>query len=87
MCWSRSIGYVCCDKCNVLLVDEQGKWSVEDNYWCGINPDKCKYEGMECAKTKNKLPCCTTCEIALIDGSGRYGYENGEWCNTPFNCP
>ncbi|ORX55230.1 coth-domain-containing protein [Piromyces finnis] len=86
LCWSRAIGFVCCDKCNVLFVDEQGKWSVEDGYWCGINPSKCKYEGNECAKNKNNLPCCSTCEIALIDGSGRYGYENGQWCNIPFNC-
>jgi len=88
MCWSRQIGFVCCDKCNVLFVDEQGKWSVEDGYWCGINPDKCKYEGYECAKNKkNTLKCCSTCEVYLTDATGRYGYENGEWCNTPFQCP
>jgi len=87
LCWSRSIGFVCCDKCNVLYVDEQGKWSIEDKYWCGINPSKCKYEGYECSKNKNGLSCCTTCDIALTDATGRYGYENGEWCNIPFNCP
>ena len=88
LCWSRSIGFVCCDKCAVLYVDAEGnKWGVEDKYWCGINPSKCKYEGYECAKTKNDLPCCTTCEIALTDATGRYGYENDQWCNTPFNCP
>jgi len=87
MCWSRSIGFVCCDKCNVLFVDEQGQWGVEDGYWCGINPSKCKYKEYECAKNKkNTLPCCKTCDIYLIDATGRYGYENGEWCNTPFNC-
>jgi len=89
MCWSRSVGFVCCDKCTVLHVDEQGnKWGVEDGYWCGINPDKCKYEGYDCVKNKkNTLKCCSTCEIHLIDATGRYGYENGEWCNTPFQCP
>ncbi|ORX75828.1 coth-domain-containing protein [Anaeromyces robustus] len=86
LCWSRSIGFVCCDKCNVLYVDEQGKWGIEDEYWCGINPDKCKYEDYQCVKNKNGLKCCSTCEIALTDATGRYGYENGEWCNTPFNC-
>jgi len=86
-CWSRQIGFVCCDKCNVLHVDEQGKWSVEDGYWCGINPNKCKYEEGQCVKNKkNKLPCCTTCEVAMTDATGRYGYENGEWCNIPFSC-
>jgi len=86
LCWSRSIGFVCCDKCNVLYVDDEGKWGIEDKYWCGINPSKCKYEGNECAKNKNGLKCCSTCEIHLTDATGRYGYENGEWCNTPFNC-
>jgi len=86
LCWSRYIGFVCCDKCNVLYVDEEGQWGIEDKYWCGINPEKCKYEENECIKNKNGLKCCSTCEIHLTDATGRYGYEDGEWCNIPFHC-
>jgi len=88
LCWSRYIGYICCDKCNVLYVDEEGKWGIEDGYWCGINPSKCKYEDNQCVKNKNNdLPCCSTCDIYLTDATGRYGYKNGEWFNKQFNCP
>jgi len=30
-------GFSCCKKCDVVLVDDNGKWGVEDNQWCGID--------------------------------------------------
>lgn len=84
-CWSRPLGFLCCNSCNVLFTDESGKWGVENNYWCGINTNKCKYKEAECSST-NEYPCCSSCLIDFTDASGRFGYENGQWCNVPFNC-
>ncbi|OUM64778.1 Non-catalytic module family DOC2, partial [Piromyces sp. E2] len=35
-----NMGYPCCNECNVVLVDETGRWGVENNDWCGIS-DSC----------------------------------------------
>eukprot|EP00833_Pecoramyces_ruminatium_P012826 jgi/Orpsp1_1/1186858/evm.model.d7180000053682.1 len=37
-CFSTKLGYPCCSSPNaeVLYTDNDGKWSVENNNWCGI---------------------------------------------------
>ena len=39
-CWSKSLGYSCCNHCKVVLTDKDGEWGVEDHHWCGI-PENC----------------------------------------------
>jgi hypothetical protein len=38
ICWSRKLGYRCCsaDNTEVIVIDKDGKWGVEDQEWCGI---------------------------------------------------
>ncbi|OUM61937.1 Non-catalytic module family DOC2, partial [Piromyces sp. E2] len=35
-CWSKELGYNCCNGCNVIEIDNDGKWGVENDEWCGI---------------------------------------------------
>lgn len=36
-CWSQKLGYACCEGCDVVFVDDDGNWGVENDEWCGIN--------------------------------------------------
>ncbi|KAG4087109.1 ricin B-like lectins [Neocallimastix lanati (nom. inval.)] len=37
-CWSTAQGYPCCSECqDPIYEDDDGKWGVEDNDWCGIS--------------------------------------------------
>lgn len=84
-CWSSAMGYSCCQGCNVLYTDKDGKWGVENGNWCGISTNTCQFVDLECSAS-NQYKCCSQCEIDYVDGAGRFGYENGEWCNIPFSC-
>jgi len=36
-CWSLPLGYPCCSQCGkVYFQDNDGKWSVENDDWCGL---------------------------------------------------
>jgi len=36
-CWSEALGYPCCKSIiSVVTEDEDGKWGVENDIWCGI---------------------------------------------------
>jgi hypothetical protein len=37
-CWSLSLGYDCCNHCNVIYTDDSGDWGVtsDGSNWCGI---------------------------------------------------
>jgi len=35
-CWSEKLGYNCCVGCDIIEIDDDGKWGVENNEWCGI---------------------------------------------------
>jgi hypothetical protein len=38
-CWSETLGYSCCSKCQESVYDdESGHWGVEKDQWCGILP-------------------------------------------------
>eukprot|EP00833_Pecoramyces_ruminatium_P001464 jgi/Orpsp1_1/1175496/evm.model.c7180000054094.1 len=78
-CWSQSLGYKCCSSANaeVLYVDDDGKWSVENDEWCGIPVPTTN----SCWSLSQGYPCCkTTTDVAYSDESGDWGVENGDWC-------
>ncbi|ORX75060.1 cellulase Cel9A precursor [Anaeromyces robustus] len=35
-CTGMNLGYPCCDDCNVVYTDHDGKWGVQNDDWCGI---------------------------------------------------
>ncbi|OUM69963.1 Non-catalytic module family DOC2 [Piromyces sp. E2] len=39
-CWSKNLGYPCCNHCIVSEEDDNGQWGIEKQQWCGI-PEKC----------------------------------------------
>ncbi|ORX61266.1 alpha/beta-hydrolase [Piromyces finnis] len=41
-CWSERLGWPCCSNSNaeVVYVDEDGDWGVENNDWCGIKKEQ-----------------------------------------------
>jgi len=36
-CWANELGYKCCYTCEVQSEDDDGKWGIENNEWCGIS--------------------------------------------------
>ncbi|KAG4092850.1 hypothetical protein H8356DRAFT_1701549 [Neocallimastix lanati (nom. inval.)] len=40
-CWSERLGYSCCQGCQVVEVDNDGNWGIENDQWCGIPLDRC----------------------------------------------
>ncbi|OUM57972.1 Non-catalytic module family DOC2, partial [Piromyces sp. E2] len=80
-CWSERLGYKCCTtNFIVYLEDSDGKWSIENNDWCGIQySDSCWSE-------KLGFPCCkSTNEIVTKDNDGQWGVENDNWCGIVSN--
>jgi len=80
-CWSSVMGYKCCQSCNVTYEDNDGKWGVEGNEWCGIDNDKCfgNQSNASCWSLPN-YQCCQGNTVAYTDSSGDWGIENGKWC-------
>jgi len=41
-CWSERLGWPCCSDSNaeVIYVDDDGDWGVENNDWCGIQKEE-----------------------------------------------
>jgi len=86
VCWSETLGYKCCSngcKSSIVLTDETGSWSIENNEWCGI-PASCDYN--ECPGLKLGYDCCEKCETILIDEDGPWGVENNDWCSIKSTC-
>ena len=75
-CWSSALGYPCCQSCNVVYQDNDGKWGVENDNWCGIKST--------CASScigAQGYPCCqSTCDVVTTDADGKWGIENNNWC-------
>jgi len=82
-CWSKASGYSCCEKCNVVIVENGKRWGVENGKWCGIK-ESCDTKKEYCEEN-TKYPCCNTCKQAFVNGTGRYGYE-GDWCLLKYKC-
>eukprot|EP00833_Pecoramyces_ruminatium_P003766 jgi/Orpsp1_1/1177798/evm.model.c7180000062897.1 len=79
-CFSEKLGYPCCKGNDVVYTDEDGKWGVENNEWCGIADDS------NCWATKFNYPCCeNTREVVYTDEDGNWGVENGDWCGIKLN--
>jgi len=80
-CWSEKLGYKCCTTNFVVYSeDSDGKWSIENNDWCGIQySDSCWSE-------KLGFPCCkNTKEVVTQDNDGKWGVENDNWCGIVDN--
>jgi len=69
-------GFKCCsDNCNVIYVDNDGYWGVENNQWCGCGTQAPKCIG------KQGYPCCkNTKNVIAKDADGSWGIENNDWC-------
>ncbi|ORX87009.1 hypothetical protein BCR32DRAFT_324711 [Anaeromyces robustus] len=63
--------YPCCNNCEVIYVDSDGEWGVENNNWCAIDASQC-YEG--------DYPFCKGCTVVYTDNDGDWGVENNDWC-------
>ena len=77
-CFSERLNYPCCSSSSaeVIYIDEDGKWSVENNDWCGI-PEPVK----TCWSKDLGYDCCkTTKDVIYIDKDGKWGVENNQWC-------
>jgi endo-1,4-beta-xylanase len=77
-CWSSRLGYPCCKSCNVVFTDNDGKWGVENDDWCGIS-STCNNSNT-CVGAQG-YPCCqNSCIVYSTDADGRWSIENGDWC-------
>ncbi|KAG4088829.1 hypothetical protein H8356DRAFT_957743 [Neocallimastix lanati (nom. inval.)] len=84
-CWSKALGYECCDSCNVVFIDDKKqKWGSMNKQWCGIDKVKCANEILDCPKTA--YPCCSHCNVSISEEYIRWGIENGDWCMINFSC-
>jgi len=81
-CWSSAVGYECCQSCNIRYEDQNGKWGIENNKWCGIDSEKC---GNNSCWTQPYFPCCKDNVLVVTDHQGEWGYENGNWCGISRN--
>jgi len=77
-CWSLPLGYNCCTSENpeVIYVDDDGEWGVENDDWCGIMKEgECwsKSLGYECCDPSNRV-------YYYEDSDGYWGVVDGEWC-------
>eukprot|EP00833_Pecoramyces_ruminatium_P011830 jgi/Orpsp1_1/1185862/evm.model.c7180000095676.1 len=77
-CWAAALGFNCCKTTKtVVAVDDDGKWGVEDDFWCGIIEDKEE----TCWATSLGYPCCENSNVIYaVDESGSWGYEEDHWC-------
>jgi len=76
-CWSSRLGYPCCKSCNVVFTDNDGKWGVENDDWCGIS-STCNNSNT-CVGAQG-YPCCqNSCIVYSTDADGRWSIENGDW--------
>jgi len=57
-CWSLKHGYPCCKQTTqVIQADEDGKWGLENNDWCGI-PKESSNSKTNCWSLEYGYPCC-----------------------------
>ncbi|OUM68646.1 Non-catalytic module family DOC2, partial [Piromyces sp. E2] len=77
-CFSIKLGYKCCNGCEVVYTDNDGKWGVENGEWCGLK-DSCQIN--VCWSEKLGYPCCQyTSDVIYVDNDGKWGVENNNWC-------
>lgn len=78
-CWSTTLGYQCCNGCNVVYTDNDGKWGVENNQWCGIS-NNCNSQPSCWASALGYQCCSWTNDVVYTDNDGKWGIENDQWC-------
>ncbi|ORY07897.1 hypothetical protein LY90DRAFT_371238, partial [Neocallimastix californiae] len=77
-CFSINLGYKCCSGCDIVYVDQDGNWGVENDQWCGI---KNSCNAQSCWSESLGFPCCqNTKEVYYTDNDGNWGVENNNWC-------
>ncbi|OUM65417.1 Non-catalytic module family DOC2, partial [Piromyces sp. E2] len=91
-CWSENLGYKCCDGCDIIYEDNDGKWGVENDNWCGIS-NACKSLDVDVDVDNNCFsiilgyPCCNDCNSFYYeDNDGKWGVENNSWCGIKSTC-
>jgi len=89
-CWSEVLGYSCCkDTCYARYTDQDGKWGVENNQWCGIINEICdkRVNEAQCfGEVSGEYPCCESCDVRRTDKNGDWGVENNAWCSIKYSC-
>ncbi|ORX61101.1 hypothetical protein BCR36DRAFT_579160 [Piromyces finnis] len=85
-CWSERLGYKCCSySTEVIYTDNDGKWSIENNEWCGIVSNSAS---ANCWASRLGYPCCKNSDVPIeIDSDGIWGIENNEWCGIVSHQP
>ncbi|OUM59027.1 family 6 carbohydrate esterase [Piromyces sp. E2] len=74
-CWATRLGYPCCvGEVEVAYTDNDGKWGVQNNNWCGIIKCWAKKLGYECCST-NKCR-----NVVYTDSDGKWDVDNDNWC-------
>jgi len=86
-CWSKALGYDCCDDCNSVYTDGSGDWGVKNNKWCGV-PTSCALNTTtgSCWSKALGYDCCDNCNSVYTDESGDWGIKNKDWCGIPKTC-
>ena len=77
-CFSERLGYPCCKGNTVVYTDNDGKWGVENNNWCGIGSTS--GSSAACWSQALGYPCCSHKNVVYTDNDGDWGVENGDWC-------
>lgn len=80
-------GYSCCNSCITVTTDNDGKWGIENEQWCGIQ-DYCNNLPTDCPTAIKNMgyPCCSGCNSVFTDESGQWGVENNNWCGLSSKC-
>jgi len=87
-CFSQKLkpSYPCCKGDNVVYVDKDGYWGVENNKWCGIGNGPFDESGESCFSVVLGYKCCKSCDVKYYDKDGDWGVENGKWCGIKESC-
>jgi len=77
ICWSKTLGYQCCSRCNIIYEDNDGSWGFENGKWCGIT-SSClsNINKDECFSITLGFSCCSSCNSYFEDEYGKWGVEN-----------
>jgi len=90
-------GYPCCSPeiTQVINIDEEGSWSLENGNWCLINKTTTTTSTTTTTTTSTSTPeptsechsllgypCCSPeiTQVINTDKEGNWGSENGDWC-------
>ncbi|ORX58594.1 hypothetical protein BCR36DRAFT_318179, partial [Piromyces finnis] len=78
--------YECCNNCQVIETDDEGRWGSLNGEWCFIDESKCGDLLNNCKFEQYGYKCCSHCDVYLTDEMGQWGVENNYWCGIPESC-